>query len=675
MNISRLRVLITGDNSGALRAIRETEMAEKGYIRDSQGRWRDAKGKFVRSGYENGIGYSQGFRRGIGNLDKTLRGALGGALGAGGGFGKGLLIGGGVAAGLGAVAGLTGGVAALAGGLAAVAGGFAVAGAGAGAFFALAMPTLTKVSDAYGNLKKAQEDLRAAEFAGDQEAINKALKDQAAALAGLTPAQRTMVDGFMSLRQQWQATATMMEGVTARVVTSFQGLLTNMIPAFSGLAMVGGAAIADVLDDMRGELQTGLFRDMVGTMTEMARPVIRQFGQIAILGMRSFASGLIQSRPLIEQVMGHMVSGMGKLSNFFASEGFAEFIAWVQQALPPVLTLLGAMGGVIITMLQAIAPLVAPIAELMTNLLNTLKPGLDALVTGLGAFLVAAGPGLTTLFQGLSDVLVAIAPHMGALGTAFGEVLAALTPGLVALIAAFADRLTIMAESGVLTRIAVALSDILIALAPLIAPLTELVTELLLHFADYIQTLIDSGALDALVASLIDLAEAGLELTRALGPMIPAMAKIAEMNFRVIAFGISSIAWSVGALADSIERLFKGDTANRLKGLMEVLVLPLSLAGRAGKSLGLPHFATGVNNFSGGLAVVGERGPELVNLPRGSDVIPNHRIGAVGGSASTVIQNTFHIAGENAREIAQEVMNLLEKQQKAANVNVGMVNL
>lgn len=42
----------------------------------------------------------------------------------------------------------------------------------------------------------------------------------------------------------------------------------------------------------------------------------------------------------------------------------------------------------------------------------------------------------------------------------------------------------------------------------------------------------------------------------------------------------------------------------------------------------IPFFASGTNFAPGGLAVVGERGPELVNLPRGSQVIPN---GAVGG--------------------------------------------
>lgn len=40
----------------------------------------------------------------------------------------------------------------------------------------------------------------------------------------------------------------------------------------------------------------------------------------------------------------------------------------------------------------------------------------------------------------------------------------------------------------------------------------------------------------------------------------------------------------------------------------------------------IPGFAGGVRNFEGGMAVVGERGPELVHLPRGSDVIPNDQL-------------------------------------------------
>lgn len=51
---------------------------------------------------------------------------------------------------------------------------------------------------------------------------------------------------------------------------------------------------------------------------------------------------------------------------------------------------------------------------------------------------------------------------------------------------------------------------------------------------------------------------------------------------------------------------------------------------------GLPKFAGGVTGFSGGAALVGESGPELVRLPQGSNVIPNHRLNEVAGSGTQV---------------------------------------
>lgn len=45
-------------------------------------------------------------------------------------------------------------------------------------------------------------------------------------------------------------------------------------------------------------------------------------------------------------------------------------------------------------------------------------------------------------------------------------------------------------------------------------------------------------------------------------------------------------------------------------------------------------YAGGTNFAPGGVALVGERGPELVNLPRGAQVIPNHRIGSYSPASS-----------------------------------------
>ncbi|MCZ8547645.1 hypothetical protein OOJ09_25955 [Mesorhizobium qingshengii] len=52
--------------------------------------------------------------------------------------------------------------------------------------------------------------------------------------------------------------------------------------------------------------------------------------------------------------------------------------------------------------------------------------------------------------------------------------------------------------------------------------------------------------------------------------------------------------------------------------------------------LGIPGYANGTSNHPGGLAIVGERGPELLNLPRGSQVMPRvPSINAAGGSSQT----------------------------------------
>lgn len=47
--------------------------------------------------------------------------------------------------------------------------------------------------------------------------------------------------------------------------------------------------------------------------------------------------------------------------------------------------------------------------------------------------------------------------------------------------------------------------------------------------------------------------------------------------------------------------------------------------GRLFQGYGPPRFADGVEGFRGGMAIVGERGAELVRLPAGSDVIPHHK--------------------------------------------------
>jgi len=58
--------------------------------------------------------------------------------------------------------------------------------------------------------------------------------------------------------------------------------------------------------------------------------------------------------------------------------------------------------------------------------------------------------------------------------------------------------------------------------------------------------------------------------------------------------------------------------------------------GAALKNLGTNAFAVGTRYAPGGMALVGERGPEMINLPRGSQVIPaaqtSQMMGGIGGA-------------------------------------------
>jgi hypothetical protein len=55
---------------------------------------------------------------------------------------------------------------------------------------------------------------------------------------------------------------------------------------------------------------------------------------------------------------------------------------------------------------------------------------------------------------------------------------------------------------------------------------------------------------------------------------------------------------------------------------------------------GTPHFAGGVENFKGGLALVGEKGPELVNLPSGSSVISSNETQQIINSSQSMLAKT-----------------------------------
>lgn len=99
---------------------------------------------------------------------------------------------------------------------------------------------------------------------------------------------------------------------------------------------------------------------------------------------------------------------------------------------------------------------------------------------------------------------------------------------------------------------------------------------------------------------------------------------------------------SADLISSGISDLFKGSGSGG------------GLFGNILGAIGIPGFANGTNFAPGGLAWVGERGPELMHVPRGARVTPNDELGGFGGGVMNINVNVSGARGNS------EIMQMVE---------------
>jgi hypothetical protein len=116
-------------------------------------------------------------------------------------------------------------------------------------------------------------------------------------------------------------------------------------------------------------------------------------------------------------------------------------------------------------------------------------------------------------------------------------------------------------------------------------------------------------------SSFTDALSAAIDGTKSLKDAFKDMTNsIVQQINRIAAQNISEALFSSAKGGGGNTGLFGGFIGDFFKGIF------------GGGGFTVPGFATGTNFAPGGLALVGERGKELVYLPRGSQVVPNHRL-------------------------------------------------
>jgi hypothetical protein len=103
------------------------------------------------------------------------------------------------------------------------------------------------------------------------------------------------------------------------------------------------------------------------------------------------------------------------------------------------------------------------------------------------------------------------------------------------------------------------------------------------------------------------------------GKMLQALSHVPGFGWaKTAANNMFAAATQARGLADAINRIPTNKTVT-VNTYFKTHGSPNPLS-TSGSGAGVKGFATGVRNFAGGFAVVGESGPELVRLPKGSDV-------------------------------------------------------
>lgn len=144
---------------------------------------------------------------------------------------------------------------------------------------------------------------------------------------------------------------------------------------------------------------------------------------------------------------------------------------------------------------------------------------------------------------------------------------------------------------------------------------------------------------------------------------------------------IAGIKGTVGVIGDLTERVWDALKSLINSGIQAINdLIPNSIGFSVlGKRVSIdlpdnpiPMLARGVRNFPGGLAIVGERGPELAVLPRGTDVYSNRETRALlGGNTTYNLTANITIEGNADAEVLTEALDEWWERTKTREFGIG----
>jgi phage-related protein len=313
----------------------------------------------------------------------------------------------GMTASLGAIAPTVGpALAVMTGGVMALASAFGAAGVGVIGFGAVATSTLEEVFEANEKIAKAEEKLAKADNAKERA---KAMEEMKEATLGLSDAQVEAVNTLREFRSFWDDFRSSFETPVLDMFTNgvkaLQQVLIMAKPAIQGAA----EGINELLNMLRQSLGTSEVRSFFEYIGSTAKDQIVNFGKIAGNVFLGFMNLMTAFSPLSQDMTSGLVSMTERFREWTAalsqSAGFQQFVAYVKENGPVLLSIIGNVVKTVGSLVVALAPIGSVVGSVILNVIDAITSFIAHLTNALASSELFKS-GVSAIFNAIKTVVL-----------------------------------------------------------------------------------------------------------------------------------------------------------------------------------------------------------------------------------------------------------------------------
>ncbi len=414
------------------------------------------------------------------------------------------------------------------------------------------------------------------------------------------------------------------------VLVALEPLLTKL---FDGI-MKAVDALIPMVQEFSEEHIPNIVRAVQGFARD-AKPVVEAF-------LGAFTSGLDVILPLVKDLVRFIVSNKPVMIAALAAIGVAILVAFGPGAVA-----IAAIVG-LIALIGLIKDNWDELKAKAVEIFGSLPGPIQDAVGFIHDFIKTKIEGVIQIFSGMVDVVKGVIDLVSALfrgdWAAAWEALKSIASGIIDIFIGY-----LKAVFGNIPEIILgAFNSVLSSVGGIWEDIKGVVSDAAQGMADFV-----SARVDEVIGFFAGLpGRIGTEIGKLPGILLQGLGGLAEAGGDLAkAFG--------NGLIGFIEK-----AVNRAIGALNGLIEEFNEAGAFGldlnpftippiETVGIKRLAQGTRNFRGGLAVVGEQGPELVGLPRGSAVFSNRESQQLGGN---VIHQHFTFNGPVDQDAAEFII-------------------